>query len=88
MHKFHHYLNFLHLFQLIKVELNGASNGGNLGADTSVDIMVPANDNPYGTVSFQQSIYRIQEPLEGVYTANITVHRRYVKLLSSCEIII
>lgn len=59
------------------MELTGASNGGNLGADRSVDIIVPANDNPYGTVYFQQSVYRIQEPLEGVYTANITVRRRY-----------
>ncbi|XP_030273384.1 adhesion G-protein coupled receptor V1 isoform X2 [Sparus aurata] len=62
--------------EIIKVELIGASNGGNLGADTSVDIIVPANDNPYGTVYFQQSVYRIQEPLEGVFRANITVQRR------------
>lgn len=67
---------FLGFFQIIKVGLTGASNGGNLGADTSVNITVPANDNPYGAVYFQQSVYRIQEPLEGVYTANITVHRR------------
>lgn len=59
------------------MELTGASNGGNLGADTSVNIMVPANDNPYGTVYFEQSIYRTQEPLDGVYRANITVRRRY-----------
>ncbi|KAM3610925.1 uncharacterized protein V6R79_010649 [Siganus canaliculatus] len=62
--------------EIIKVELTGASNGGNLGADTSVNIIVPANDNPYGTVYFEQSIYRVQEPLEGVYRANITVRRR------------
>ncbi|XP_075895105.1 adhesion G-protein coupled receptor V1 isoform X2 [Nelusetta ayraudi] len=61
--------------EIIKVELTGASNGGSLGADRSVDIIVPANDNPYGTVYFQQSVYRVQEPLEGVYTANITVRR-------------
>ncbi|KAE8292326.1 hypothetical protein D5F01_LYC09693 [Larimichthys crocea] len=61
--------------EIIKVELTGASNGGNLGADTSVNIIVPANDNPYGTVHFQQSVYRIQEPLEGVYNANISVQR-------------
>lgn len=60
------------------MELTGASNGGNLGADTSVNVIVPANDDPYGTVYFQQAIYRIQEPLEGVYTANITVNRRYL----------
>ncbi|KAM9393782.1 adhesion G-protein coupled receptor V1 [Pholidichthys leucotaenia] len=62
--------------ELIKVELTAASNGGNLGADSSVNIIVPANDNPYGTVYFEQSVYRVQEPLEGVYRANITVHRR------------
>ncbi|KAM9360944.1 adhesion G-protein coupled receptor V1 [Symphorus nematophorus] len=62
--------------EIIRVELTGASNGGNLGTDTSVDIIVPANDNPYGTVYFEQSVYRVQEPLEGVYKANITVHRR------------
>uniref|UniRef100_A0A3B4ZW94 Adhesion G-protein coupled receptor V1 n=1 Tax=Stegastes partitus TaxID=144197 RepID=A0A3B4ZW94_9TELE len=62
--------------EVIKVELTGASNGGNLGADTSVDIIVPANDNPHGTVYFEQSAYRVQEPLEGVYLANITVRRR------------
>uniref|UniRef100_A0A8C5D7Y0 Adhesion G-protein coupled receptor V1 n=1 Tax=Gouania willdenowi TaxID=441366 RepID=A0A8C5D7Y0_GOUWI len=62
--------------EIIKVELTGASNGGNLGADTSVKIIVPANDNPYGTVYFEQSVYRVQEPLEGFYSANITVRRR------------
>uniref|UniRef100_A0A3Q2PRU9 Adhesion G-protein coupled receptor V1 n=1 Tax=Fundulus heteroclitus TaxID=8078 RepID=A0A3Q2PRU9_FUNHE len=62
--------------EIIKVELISASNGGNLGADTSVNIIVPANDNPYGTVYFEQAVYRVQEPLEGVYSANITVRRR------------
>ncbi|XP_053180894.1 adhesion G-protein coupled receptor V1 [Scomber japonicus] len=62
--------------EIIKVELTGASNGGNLGADTSVNIIVAANDNPYGTVYFEQSVYRVQEPLEGVYRANISVRRR------------
>uniref|UniRef100_UPI0037E7935A adhesion G-protein coupled receptor V1 n=1 Tax=Semicossyphus pulcher TaxID=241346 RepID=UPI0037E7935A len=61
--------------EIIKVELTAASNGGNLGADTSVNIIVPANDNPYGTVYFEQSVYRVQEPLEGAYRANITVRR-------------
>ncbi|XP_036069486.1 adhesion G-protein coupled receptor V1 isoform X2 [Oryzias melastigma] len=62
--------------EIIKVELTEASNGGNLGADKSVNIIVPANDNPHGTVYFDQSVYRVQEPLEGVYRANITVRRR------------
>lgn len=48
-----------------------------MGAETSVNIIVPANDNPYGTVYFEQSVYLVQEPLEGVYRANITVRRRY-----------
>ncbi|XP_068559504.1 adhesion G-protein coupled receptor V1 [Cebidichthys violaceus] len=62
--------------EIIKVELIGASNGGSLGVDTSVNIIVPDNDNPYGTVHFEQTVYRLQEPLEGVYRANITVRRR------------
>ncbi|KAI9527782.1 Adhesion G-protein coupled receptor V1 [Dissostichus eleginoides] len=61
--------------EIIKVELTDASNGGSLGADTSVDIIVPENDNPYGTVFFEQPGYRLQEPLEGVYNANVTVRR-------------
>ncbi|XP_031160888.2 adhesion G-protein coupled receptor V1 isoform X2 [Sander lucioperca] len=62
--------------EIIKVELTGASNGGSLGADRSVNIIVPENDNPYGTVYFELSVYRVQEPLEGVYRANVTVRRR------------
>uniref|UniRef100_A0A3B4G959 Adhesion G-protein coupled receptor V1 n=1 Tax=Pundamilia nyererei TaxID=303518 RepID=A0A3B4G959_9CICH len=68
--------NVPEITETIKVELIDASNGGNLGADTSVNIIVPANDNPYGTVYFEHSTYRVQEPLEGVYRANITVRRR------------
>ena len=64
------------VFQIIKVELSSASNGGSIGAERSVDILVPANDNPYGTFFFDQSIYSVQEPLEGVQIANITVRRR------------
>ncbi|KAM8885173.1 adhesion G-protein coupled receptor V1 [Spinachia spinachia] len=62
--------------EIIKVELIGASNGGSLGDNTSVNIIVPDNDNPYGTVYFEQTVFRLQEPLEGVYRANITVRRR------------
>ncbi|KAI7812365.1 putative G-protein coupled receptor 98, partial [Triplophysa rosa] len=61
--------------EVIKVELINASNGGNIGAEKVVDIIVPANDNPHGTVYFEQAIYRVQEPLEEVYIANITVRR-------------
>lgn len=59
------------------MDLTSASNGGRLGAEKSVNILVPANDNPHGTVLFEQSVYHIQEPLEGVYIANIAVRRRY-----------
>ena len=58
------------------MELTGASNGGSLGRATSVNITVPANDNPYGTVFFERGMYRVQEPLDGVYMASITVRRR------------
>uniref|UniRef100_A0A8B9KDR7 Adhesion G protein-coupled receptor V1 n=1 Tax=Astyanax mexicanus TaxID=7994 RepID=A0A8B9KDR7_ASTMX len=61
--------------RIIKLELTGATNGGSIGADKAVSIIVPANDNPYGTVFFEQAVYRIQEPLEGVRIANITVRR-------------
>lgn len=63
------------------VELIGASNGGSLGVDRSVNVIVPDNDNPYGTVYFEQTVYRFQEPLQGVYRANITVHRRYFNII-------
>lgn len=58
------------------MELTGATNGGSIGAENVVNIIVPANDNPYGTVYFEQAVYRVQEPLESVYLANITVRRR------------
>ncbi|GAA6109102.1 adhesion G-protein coupled receptor V1 isoform X1 [Tachysurus ichikawai] len=61
--------------EIIKVELTGATNGGSIGAENVVNIIVPANDNPYGTVHFEQAAYRVSEPLEGVYIANITVRR-------------
>ncbi|MCI4392676.1 hypothetical protein PGIGA_G00148550 [Pangasianodon gigas] len=61
--------------EIIKVELTGATNGGSIGVENVVNIIVPANDNPYGTVHFEQAVYRVQEPLEGVYLANITVRR-------------
>ncbi|XP_072520807.1 adhesion G-protein coupled receptor V1 isoform X2 [Salminus brasiliensis] len=61
--------------EIIKVELAGATNGGSIGAEKVVNIIVPANDNPYGTVYFEQAVYRVQEPLEGVRIANITVRR-------------
>uniref|UniRef100_A0A3B4AIJ3 Adhesion G protein-coupled receptor V1 n=1 Tax=Periophthalmus magnuspinnatus TaxID=409849 RepID=A0A3B4AIJ3_9GOBI len=61
--------------EIIKVELTSASNGGRIGANKSMDIVVPANNNPYGTVFFDQSVYLVQEPLEGIFRANIAVRR-------------
>ncbi|KAI5088303.1 G-protein coupled receptor 98 isoform X2, partial [Silurus meridionalis] len=61
--------------EIIKLELIGATNGGSIGLENMVNIIVPANDNPYGTVQFLQAIYRVQEPLEGMYLANISVQR-------------
>lgn len=64
--------------QIIRVELTQASNGGTIGLDRVTNVVIPANDKPYGTVSFQQNLYSIQEPLERSSTANITVKRRSV----------
>ncbi|KAG7268320.1 hypothetical protein CRUP_038335 [Coryphaenoides rupestris] len=67
--------------EVIKVELTGASNGGSLGRETSVDITVPANDNPYGTVFFDQPVYRIQEPLDGPARVTVEEEDGEVRLL-------
>ncbi|NXU35332.1 GPR98 protein, partial [Drymodes brunneopygia] len=61
--------------EIIYVELTQASNGGAIGLDGTANIVIPANDNPYGTVFFHQSSYRIQEPLERKLLANISVRR-------------
>ncbi|KAM6225436.1 adhesion G-protein coupled receptor V1 [Rhynchocyon petersi] len=61
--------------EVIQVQLNDASGGGAIGLDRVANIIIPANDNPYGTVSFVQSVYRVQEPLERSSCANITVRR-------------
>ncbi|KAJ7406541.1 G-protein coupled receptor 98 isoform X1 [Willisornis vidua] len=62
--------------EVVHVELTHASNGGAIGLDGTANIVIPANDNPYGTVFFHQPSYRIQEPLERNILANITVMRR------------
>ncbi|XP_058512174.1 adhesion G-protein coupled receptor V1 [Ochotona princeps] len=62
--------------EVIQVQLTDASGGGTIGLDRVANIVIPANDNPYGTVDFVQSIYRVQEPLERSSCANITVRRR------------
>ncbi|XP_068782490.1 adhesion G-protein coupled receptor V1 [Struthio camelus] len=61
--------------EVVRVELTQASNGGAIGLDGVANIIIPANDNPYGTVFFHHSLYRIQEPLERNLLANITVRR-------------
>uniref|UniRef100_A0A452QT71 Calx-beta domain-containing protein n=1 Tax=Ursus americanus TaxID=9643 RepID=A0A452QT71_URSAM len=61
--------------EVIQVQLTDASGGGTLGLDRVASIIIPANDNPYGTVAFVQSVYRVQEPLERSSCANITVRR-------------
>ncbi|NWU68697.1 GPR98 protein, partial [Pterocles burchelli] len=61
--------------EIVRVELTQASSGGAIGLDGVANIIIPANDNPYGTVFFHQSLYRIQEPLERNLLANITVRR-------------
>ncbi|XP_019373727.1 PREDICTED: G-protein coupled receptor 98 [Gavialis gangeticus] len=61
--------------EIIHVELTRASNSGAIGSDRVANIIIPANDNPYGTVFFQHPLYRFQEPLERSSLANITVQR-------------
>ncbi|OWK61600.1 G-protein coupled receptor 98, partial [Lonchura striata] len=61
--------------EIVHVELIQASNGGAIGLDGLANIVIPANDNPYGTVFFHQSSYQIQEPLERNLLANISVRR-------------
>ncbi|KAE8635798.1 hypothetical protein XENTR_v10002742 [Xenopus tropicalis] len=61
--------------EIIFVQLTGASNGGSIGLDGVAKITIPANDNPYGTISFYRQEYRVQEPLEQSSLANITVRR-------------
>uniref|UniRef100_F7FXQ0 Adhesion G-protein coupled receptor V1 n=1 Tax=Monodelphis domestica TaxID=13616 RepID=F7FXQ0_MONDO len=61
--------------EIIQVQLTHASGGGTIGLDRVANIIVPANDNPYGTVAFSQSVYRVQEPLEKSSCVNITVRR-------------
>ncbi|XP_069912554.1 adhesion G-protein coupled receptor V1 [Oryctolagus cuniculus] len=70
--------------EVIQVQLTDASGGGSVGLDRVANIIIPANDQPYGTVAFVQSIYRVQEPLERSSCANITVRRsggRFGRLL-------
>ncbi|XP_036063369.1 adhesion G-protein coupled receptor V1 [Onychomys torridus] len=61
--------------EVIQVQLTGASGGGTIGLDRVANIVIPANDDPYGSVAFVQSVYRVHEPLERSSYANITVRR-------------
>uniref|UniRef100_U3K352 Adhesion G-protein coupled receptor V1 n=1 Tax=Ficedula albicollis TaxID=59894 RepID=U3K352_FICAL len=61
--------------EVVHIELTQAFNGGAIGLDSTANIVIPANDNPYGTVFFHQPSYRIQEPLERNLLANISVRR-------------
>ncbi|XP_066129903.1 adhesion G-protein coupled receptor V1 [Saccopteryx bilineata] len=61
--------------EVIQVQLTDASGGGTIGLDRMSNVIIPANDNPYGTVAFVQSVYRVQEPLERSSCANVTVRR-------------
>ncbi|XP_056394317.1 adhesion G-protein coupled receptor V1 isoform X2 [Hyla sarda] len=61
--------------EVILIQLIGASNGGTIGQEGVAKIIIPPNDNPYGTISFYKTVYKIQEPLEKSYFANITVRR-------------
>uniref|UniRef100_H0X6E5 Adhesion G-protein coupled receptor V1 n=1 Tax=Otolemur garnettii TaxID=30611 RepID=H0X6E5_OTOGA len=61
--------------EVIQVQLTDASDGGTIGLDRVASVIIPANDNPYGTVAFVQTVYRVQEPLERSSCANITVRR-------------
>ncbi|XP_062371958.1 adhesion G-protein coupled receptor V1 [Sardina pilchardus] len=62
--------------EIIRLKLIGATNGGSIGVQSVANIIIPANDHPYGTdIHFDQSVYRVWEPLQGAYIANITVRR-------------
>ncbi|XP_055460041.1 adhesion G-protein coupled receptor V1 [Psammomys obesus] len=61
--------------EVVHVQLTDASAGGTIGLDRVANIVIPANDNPYGSVAFVQPLYRVQEPLERSSYANITVRR-------------
>ncbi|XP_074850311.1 adhesion G-protein coupled receptor V1 [Carettochelys insculpta] len=61
--------------EVIHVQLIQASNGGAIGLGGMANIIIPDNDNPYGTVCFHHTLYHIQEPLERSSLANITVKR-------------
>ncbi|XP_067885769.1 adhesion G-protein coupled receptor V1 [Heterodontus francisci] len=68
--------DFPEIEEVIQVKLTHSTYGSSIGRDNVANIIVAANDNPHGTVHFTQTVYRVQEPLEGNSIANITVKRR------------
>ncbi|XP_060617754.2 adhesion G-protein coupled receptor V1 isoform X2 [Anolis sagrei] len=61
--------------EVIQVKLIQASNGGNIGPDGVANVVIPANDKPYGVVSFHQALYQVQEPMGRSLPTNITIKR-------------
>ncbi|KAL1783722.1 G-protein coupled receptor 98 [Sigmodon hispidus] len=61
--------------EVIQLQLTDSSGGGTIGFDRVANIVIPANDNPYGSVAFAQSVYHVQEPLGRSSYSNITVRR-------------
>ncbi|XP_073534717.1 adhesion G-protein coupled receptor V1 isoform X1 [Phyllobates terribilis] len=67
--------NIPEIEEVILIQLTAASNGGTIGQEGVAKIIISPNDNPYGTISFYKTMYKIQEPLEKSYFANITIRR-------------
>ncbi|XP_038661208.1 adhesion G-protein coupled receptor V1 isoform X3 [Scyliorhinus canicula] len=67
--------DFPEIEEVIQVKLTHSTYGSSIGRNNVANIIVPANDNPHGTVHFTQMMYRVQEPLEGNSIKNITVKR-------------
>ncbi|XP_043565048.1 adhesion G-protein coupled receptor V1 isoform X2 [Chiloscyllium plagiosum] len=67
--------DFPEIEETIQVKLTSSTYGSSIGRNNVVNIIVPANDNPHGTVHFTQTVYRVQEPLEGNSKINVTVKR-------------
>uniref|UniRef100_G1KP04 Adhesion G-protein coupled receptor V1 n=1 Tax=Anolis carolinensis TaxID=28377 RepID=G1KP04_ANOCA len=61
--------------EVIQVKLIQASNGGNIGPDGVANVIISANDKPYGIVSFHQAIHQVQEPMGRSSLTNITIKR-------------
>lgn len=63
---------------MFSVELVSATGGGNIGQFSVANITVPANDAPYGVVSFATSRVVTMEPSDnGTSVVMLTVIRRY-----------